>query len=286
MRADRDSSFPGTPQPGPGMPPAPGPPLGGSPPGLGSLDVEHRGKLCRQAGRDQRVAGNRLDQLTRQCGLAPRDPALPIDLDQLRVRTRPDKDQALLARLDQAPSRELGQGSHGLTLFPAHEVGPHPAVGAGVRGRSHPWHEMDWPRARPVGVYETPRRRPVREGPRAQARVAPPASRPRKRASRLRRSDRGPAVQSFLESVHLQVQSPPQSRRGLRRPDSGLTTDRSAPSRGHPPCVGPRPQPGRPGSPAPGYWRCPPSRAITRDQARRIAGSLWFVLMFLAFLLP
>ena len=35
----------------------------------GRLDVERQGKLCRQAGRDQRVAGNRLDQVSRQGGL-------------------------------------------------------------------------------------------------------------------------------------------------------------------------------------------------------------------------
>ncbi len=84
--------------------------LGGPRPGLGRLDVERQGKLRRQAGRDQRVAGNRLDQLSRQGGLAPRDPAPPIDPDQLGVRTRPDEDQALSARVKQTPSSELGQG--------------------------------------------------------------------------------------------------------------------------------------------------------------------------------
>ncbi len=87
-----------------------------------------------------------IDQLSRQGGLAPRDPALPIDLDQLRVRTRPDKDQAFLARLEQTASSELGQGSQGLALLPAHDVGPHPAVGAGAGRRSQSRHEMDRPR--------------------------------------------------------------------------------------------------------------------------------------------
>ena len=145
-RVAQDSSFPGAPQPGPGMPPAlaPGPGCPGPRPRPSRCRAP--GKLCRQAGRDQRVAGNRLDQLSRQGGLAPCDPALPIDLDELRVRTRPDKDQAFLARLEQTPSSGLGQGSQGLALFPAHDVGPHPAVGAGVGRRSQSRHEMDRPR--------------------------------------------------------------------------------------------------------------------------------------------
>ena len=192
-RVARDSSFPGAPQPGPGMPPALAPGPGWPAPGLGRLDVERPGKLCRQTGRDQRVAGNRLDQLSRQGGLAPCDPALPIDLDQLRVRTRPDKDQAFLARLEQTPSSELGQGFQGLALCPAHDVGLHPAVGAGVGRLAIPARNGS-AAARSVEVYEPPRHRPAREGPRAQACEAPPASLHRKRASRRRRSDQGPAV--------------------------------------------------------------------------------------------
>ena len=43
----------------------------------------------------------------------------------------------------------LGQGSQGLALFPAHDVGPRPAVGAGVGRRSQSRHEMDRPRPDP-----------------------------------------------------------------------------------------------------------------------------------------
>jgi len=53
--------------------------LGGPRPDFGRFEVELQGQLRRQVGRDQGVASNRLDQLSRQARLAPRDPALLID---------------------------------------------------------------------------------------------------------------------------------------------------------------------------------------------------------------
>ena len=121
--------------------------------------------------------------------------------------------------------------------------------------------------------------------PAAQAREAPPASLPRKRASRRRRSDQGTAVESFLAPAHLQTQPLPRSLRGPRRPVSGPTTDRLAPSRGHRLCVAPRPRSGRPGSTAPGSWRSlrPARSPGTRPGRSPVRSGSWSCACFLLF---
>ena len=136
-----------------------------------------------------------LEQLAGQAGLAPCDPALPVDLDQLRSAnparrtTRPSwPARAEPLRVSSARAPRVSHSSPRMTSARIQPSGP---ASAGVR---NPGHEVDRPRPDLRKCTQPPRHRPARAGPPAQVHGAPPASPPRKRASRPRRSDQGSAV--------------------------------------------------------------------------------------------
>ena len=100
----------------------------GACPRLGRVVIDLSGKRGGQAGREQCVAGNRLDQLSRQGRLAPGDPSPAVNFNELGMRTWPHKGQSVVARREQALAGKFTHGSHRLGLFSAHDVGLHPAV--------------------------------------------------------------------------------------------------------------------------------------------------------------
>ena len=78
----------------------------GARPRLGRVVIDLSGKRGGQAGREQCVAGNRLDQLSRQGRLAPGDPSPAVNFNELGMRAWPHKGQSVVARCASRPLRE------------------------------------------------------------------------------------------------------------------------------------------------------------------------------------
>ena len=131
--------------------------------GLRRIEVEAFGEPRGEAGSDQRVAGDGLEELAGQAGVAPGDPAQAVDLDQLRVGARPEEDAAPSARPSR-PSRfnrdRAPRVSHSSPRIRSARIQPSGPAAAGDRT---PGTKAIGQGPTP-GPSEPPSRRPARPG--------------------------------------------------------------------------------------------------------------------------